>query len=113
MIESLLGYGYSSATVILPYVGCDAATYDLVENFEAIKETLTCLARIRRDVILVLHPSHRRSTVKVGEKKHAERGLKIGVARMIFFMAYVSPEGFDATQREDTKDFAEFELEVR
>lgn len=115
LIEALLVYGYNSATVILPFAGCDAATYNFTEDFKAIKETLTGLSRIRRDVILVLHPAHRRSAVKVNEKKkHVERNLKAGVARMIFFMTYMSTEGFFDTDSGDEvmSDCAEFELEV-
>lgn len=116
LIESLLVYGYSSATVILPFDGCDAATYSFTEEASIIKKTLTGLARIRRDVILVLHPAHRRSTARAtGTKKHAARSLRTGVARMIFFMTYMSDEGFLTSQsgdREVLNDCAEFELEV-
>jgi hypothetical protein len=116
LIESLLVYGYSSATVILPFEGCDAATYNFTEDATTIKKTLTDLAKIRRDVILVLHPAHRRSTARAsGTKKHAARSLRTGVARMIFFMTYMSDEGFLASQRGERQvlaDCAEFELEV-
>jgi hypothetical protein len=116
LIEALLLYCYSSATVILPFAGCDAATYDFLNERAEIRTTLSGLSRIRRDVILVLHPSHRRSTVQVvTEKKHAERSLKTGVARMIFFIAHMGTRGFQTTNQGDdeyVEDVTEFELEV-
>lgn len=116
LIDSLLVHGYSSATVILPFEGCDAATYNFTKEATTFKKTMTDLAQIRRDVILVLHPAHRRSTGKTIEtKQHAARSLRSGVARMIFFMTFMSDEGFLASQsgdREVLADCAEFELEV-
>lgn len=116
LFTALLSYGYKSGTVILPFPGCDAATYDFASDIDAVKETLENLSQIRRDVILVLHPAHRRSTAKpVGERPHIERTLEAGVARMLFFMAYISAEGFQQVKDNYTnlpQDPAEFELEV-
>ncbi|KAF2015759.1 hypothetical protein BU24DRAFT_408950 [Aaosphaeria arxii CBS 175.79] len=117
LLTALLSYGYSSATVILPSPGLDAETFDLSSESTEIKWTLTQLSKIRRDVILVLHPTHRRSEYypRKLEKMHAERSLKSGVPRMIFFMSYMSPRGFnetvDGNGREILEDPAEFELE--
>ncbi|KAF2474961.1 uncharacterized protein BDR25DRAFT_255489, partial [Lindgomyces ingoldianus] len=117
LITALFAYGYNSATVLLPSVDCDAATYSLTHELDALKATLAALARIRRDVILILHPSlkYQRPSMKgYGEKKRAERSLKTGVVRMIFFMAFIGPEGFNATKCGDAevmRDFAKFELE--
>ena len=116
LFTALLSYGYNSGTVILPFPGCDAATYDFGSDIDAIKETLRNLSLIRRDVIIVLHPAHRRSTSKpIGERQLIERTLEAGVARMLFFMAYMSAEGFQQVKADYTNlpnDPAEFELEV-
>ncbi|KAF2031742.1 hypothetical protein EK21DRAFT_110638 [Setomelanomma holmii] len=109
-LTCLTNYTYSSATVILPHPGCDAATYDFTRERDDFKRVMTALASTRRDVILVLHPSHPRSSVKRQEKKHMERSLVTGVSRMIFFMAHFDSEGFEDIQ-DESKDFADFELE--
>lgn len=115
LFAALISYGYHSGTVILPFPGCDAATYDFASDIEAVKETLQTLSRIRRDVILVLHPAHRRSTAKpVGERQHIGRTLEAGVAKMLFFMAYISADGFQQVKNNHAnlpQDPAEFELE--
>tara|TARA_R110002003_G_scaffold110_3_gene9279 strand:+ start:18655 stop:19281 length:627 start_codon:yes stop_codon:yes gene_type:complete len=106
-----MSYAYSSATVILPREDCDAATYDFIEEQDQFKEVMTELASITRDVILILHPSHPRSSVTRQGKRHAERSLVTGVSRMIFFMAHFDSEGFEDIENV-SKDFADFELEV-
>jgi hypothetical protein len=111
LIACLTSYSYSSATIINPYHGCDATTFDFFHDSKCFKSTMTELARIRRDVILVLHPSHSRSSVKRQEKAHVERSLKTGVARCVFFMVHFKSEGFESTDGE-AADLADFELEV-
>jgi hypothetical protein len=106
-----MSYAYSSATVILPSEDCDAATYDFIRERDDFKKAMTELASITRDVILILHPSHPRSSVKRREKRHAERSLVTGVSRMIFLMAHFDSEGFEDIENV-SKDFADFELEV-
>ncbi|KAH7072720.1 hypothetical protein BKA63DRAFT_48823 [Paraphoma chrysanthemicola] len=109
-LTCLMSYEYSSATVMLPREDCDAATFDFVQERDEFKQTMSNLASIRRDVILILHPSHPRSAVKRQERKHVERSLITGVSRMIFFMAHFESEGFENID-DETKDFADFELE--
>ncbi|KAF2113112.1 hypothetical protein BDV96DRAFT_151332 [Lophiotrema nucula] len=115
-IDALSAYGFTGATVILPYPGCDAATYDFVDEITLLKETLTGLSRIRRDVILVLHPQGKRRSLSakdLGNTQRAERKLQSGVVRMIFFMAFMSPIGFNPTNGDEevAPDSAEFQME--
>lgn len=117
-IEALRSYGFTAATVILPTSGSDCATFDFVVERRILKKELTSISRTRRDVILVLHPRGKRrsiSTKDLNDAKRAERSLKAGAARMIFFMAFMGAEGFVSTNISDDEvpqDFAEFELEV-
>ena len=116
-IDALSAYGFTGATVILPFPGCDAATYSFIGEVASLKDTLTGLSRIRRDVILVLHPQGKRKSLSpkdLGDMQRGERRLQSGVVRMIFFMAFMSAVGFHPSndKEEATNDFAEFQMEV-
>ncbi|KAG0648374.1 hypothetical protein D0Z07_5133 [Hyphodiscus hymeniophilus] len=98
-------YGYEVVPLGLPSVGGNPATYDFTEDVLAIRNYLTTLAETGREVILVMHGY---AGVPGGEALHGlskeereRRGLRGGVVRLVFIMAYMVREGYQASARGD------------
>ena len=105
VITGLESYGYSSVKVNLPSVGGAQATYDFKEDVDAILNAVTALVDQSKEVIVI---GHSYSGQPVGEipkelskTEREKKQLKGGVIRLIFIMAFIVPEGFQAAPRDD------------
>lgn len=119
VIDGLESQGYSSVKVTLPSVGGAPATYDFKEDVEVINDAVTKLIDQGKEVVVIAHSY---SGQPVGElpknlsKKERElQGLPGGVIRLVFIMAFLVPEGFQAAPRDDISTmywFMTVDLEV-
>ena len=89
----------------LPSVGGAPANYNIKEDVDAIIITVTKLVEQDKEVIVV---GHSYSGQPVGETPkelsktaREQKQLKGGVIRLIFIMAFLVPEGFQAAPRDD------------
>jgi len=105
VISGLETHGYSSVKVTLSSVGGNPPTYDFKEDVDAILAAVTKLAEQEKNVIVVAHSY---SGQPVGEipkellkKERGLKGLKGGVIRLVFIMAFLVPGGFAAAPRGD------------
>ena len=103
VIASLKAHGYEYATVTLPSVG--ASTYDFTEDATAIREGASELVEEGHDVVVVAHSYSGLPTGQLPQSlSKAEReknDLKGGIIRLVFIVAYMVPEGFQAAPRDD------------
>ena len=119
VIGGLKAHGYSSVKVKLPSVGGAPATYDFKEDVNTITGAVTGVVEEEKDVIVI---SHSYSGQPVGEiprelskNERESKGLKGGVVRLVFIMAFLVPEGFQAAPRDDISTmywFMEADTEV-
>ena len=105
VIAGLESHGYSSVKVKLPSVGGAPVTYDFKEDVDAIISTVTKLVEQNKEVIVV---GHSYSGQPIGEipkelskTEREPKQLKGGVIRLVFIMAFLVPEGFQAAPRDD------------
>ena len=75
---------------------------DFTEDVVAIRNCLTQLVvSEEKDVVLVVHSYSGMPGAEapkgLGKKDRLEQGLKGGVLRLVFIMAYAMPEGFQPT----------------
>ncbi|CAI6285187.1 unnamed protein product [Periconia digitata] len=118
-VISILQKGdFHSRKVALPSVGCNPVTYDFAEDVQAIKATLDELVEEGSDVVLVLHSYSGQpgaEAVKgLAEKDRETEGLRGGVIRLIFIMAFMVSEGYQPAPRGSTegmRDFMKCDLE--
>lgn len=101
-LKILNGYGYSTVGLPLPSVGAMPPHVDFNEDVKAIRGCLTKLVlEEEKEVILVTHSytgmPGAEAPVGLGKKEREEKGLKGGVTRLIFIMAFAMPEGFQPT----------------
>ena len=94
--------GYPTVGLPLPSVGAVPAHMSFDEDVRAIRDCLTQLVdNEEREVILVTHSytgmPGAEAPVGLGKKERQEKGLKGGVIRLIFIMAFAMPEGFQPT----------------
>jgi len=94
---ALSTHGYSTAAIALPSLNPRTNIYDFFEDVKVIKDAVTNLVDEGKDVILVCHsysglpgPEALRGLGKSERQKNGEKG---GVARLIFVMAIMLPEG--------------------
>ena len=105
VIEALVEHGYAAVKVDLPSVEATPPTYDFAEDVGAIIAAVTILVDEGKDVVVVAHSY---SGQPVGEiprelskKARGDKGLLGGVTRLVFIMAFLVPEGFQAAPRGD------------
>lgn len=98
VMETLSAHGYPTVALPLPSNGAmpPNATFD--EDVNAIRGCLTKLIDTEeKEVILVVHSyagvPGAEAPNGLGKKERQERGLKGGVARLVFISAYAMPEG--------------------
>ena len=105
-VESkLTPHGYCIVRVALPSVGGDPPTYDFTEDVKVTKDAVTALVEQGSDVVIV---SHSYSGLVVGEalkglgkSEREAQGLKGGVIRLVFIMAWMVAEGYQQAPRGD------------
>ena len=113
-------HGYDSVTVTLPSTGASPPLYDFTEDVTAVRQAVTKFVENDRDVVVVAHSYSGLPTGELPKSLSKEdreaNGLKGGVIRMVFIVAYLVPEGFQAAPRGDISTFFTFmesDLEVR
>lgn len=100
-------HGYPTLRLPLPSVNPSQTSPPLSlpsfdEDVKAIRDCLTKLiVDEEKDAILVTHSytgmPGSEAPVGLGKKERAEKGLKGGVVRLVFIMAFAMPEGFQPT----------------
>ncbi|KAF2870149.1 Alpha/beta hydrolase fold-1 [Massariosphaeria phaeospora] len=112
IISSLSQEGYPSEKISLPSVGCNPVTFDFKEDVNRIADVVKRLVDEKKDVVLVMHSYGGQpgsEAVKgLVKKERRENGLQGGVIRLVFIMAFMVPEGFQATQRGSTEGMRDF-----
>ena len=98
----LMKHGYPSLRPPLPSAGAMPPNMSFDEDVNGIRECLTKLViEEEREVILVVHSYTGMPGAEApkgsGKKERQEKGLKGGVVRLVFIMAYAMPEGFQPT----------------
>lgn len=101
-IESLSRHGYPTVALQLPSTGAVPPHADFSGDVDGIR---SCLVRLvegeEREVVLVVHSyagmPGAEAPKGLGRAERERSGLKGGVIRIVFIMAYVAPEGFSPT----------------
>lgn len=101
--ERLSKAGFPSTAIALASV--EGIVGDMTEDVAAIRSAALELADGGSDVIVVLHSysgqpgSDAMKGLSMAER--TQQGLSGGVVRLVFIMAYIVPEGFQAAKPED------------
>lgn len=97
LITALNKAGYSVVAPALPSCGSNPPTPDWSKDVETIRKTVSGLVQ-EQDVIMVMHSFSGMigGTALEGLEKQtcALKGLKGGVVRLIYIVAFLVPEGF-------------------
>ena len=100
--KTLGAHGYPTVSLPLPSVGAMPPNKNFDEDVKAIRDCLTSLIeKGEKEVILVVHSytgmPGAEAPKGLGKKERREKGLKGGVVRLVFIMAFAMPEGFQPT----------------
>ncbi|KAI9708069.1 MAG: hypothetical protein M1820_004273 [Bogoriella megaspora] len=101
-MQILKAAGYPTIGLPLPSVGANPLKPDFTDDVKAIRDCLTRLiVSGGKNVVLVSHsytgmPANE-APVRLGAKERSSKGLKGGVIRLVFIMAFAMPEGFQPT----------------
>ncbi len=95
-------HGYPTVSLPLPSAGAMPPNKTFDEDVKAIRDTLTNLVETKeKEVILVVHSytgmPGTEAPKGLGKKERQKKGLKGGVVRLVFIMAFAMPEGFQPT----------------
>ncbi|TGO68228.1 hypothetical protein BOTNAR_0028g00410 [Botryotinia narcissicola] len=111
-LRTLLGhYGYPVLPVQLPSVLTNGnhASNDPAQDTRAIRSSVSHLVEAGHDVILVLHSyagvPGGDALQGLGKTERAQRGLRGGVLRIVFVMAWIVQEGFKMCEEGDYSSF--------
>ena len=102
VMDSLNAHGYPTVGQPLPSAGAMPPNMTFDEDVNAIRRCLTKLVETEeKEVILVVHSytgmPGAEAPKSLGKKERQERGLKGGIVRLVFIMAFAMPEGFQPT----------------
>ena len=102
VIDSLSAHSYPTVGLPLPSAGAMPPNMSFDEDVDAIRVSLTKLVETEeKEVILVVHSYTGMPATEapkgLGKKERQEKGLKGGVVRLVFIMAFAMPEGFQPT----------------
>ena len=102
VINSLNDHEYPTVGLPLPSAGAMPPNMTFDEDVKAIRDTLTKLVDTEeKDVILVVHSytgmPGAEAPQGLGKKDRQGKGLKGGVVRLVFIMAFAMSEGFQPT----------------
>jgi hypothetical protein len=102
VLRNLEQHGYPTIGLPLPSVGAPPALLSLDEDVKAIRNCLSKLGVDEgKDVFLVTHSytgmPGAEAPVGLGKNEREEKGLKGGVTRLVFIMAFAMLEGFQPT----------------
>lgn len=111
-LRTLLGhYGYPVLPVQLPSVLTNGthASNDPAQDTRAIRNSVSHLVEAGHDVIVVLHSyagvPGGDALQGLGKTERAQRGLRGGVLRIVFVMAWIVQEGFKMCEEGDYSSF--------
>lgn len=109
--------GYPTIGLALPSVGASPGLPSFDEDVKAIRDCLTRLIEEEeKDVILVTHSYSgipgSEAPVGLGRKERGEKGLKGGVTRLVYIVAFAMPEGFQPAGGAKYPDWMHLDLEV-
>ena len=112
LASRLEAYGYPSVSITLPSVGGSPPTFDFAEDIATIQATVSSLVEEGKDVILVAHSYSGQLVGEMPEdlskKAREKRKLQGGLVRIVFVMAFLVPEGFQAAPKDDTSTMYAF-----
>ena len=100
--KNLEAHGYPTVSLALPSAGAMPPNMTFDEDVKGIRDCLTTLVETdEKEVILVVHSytgmPGAEAPKGLGRKERQEKGLKGGVMRLVFIMAFAMPEGFQPT----------------
>ena len=98
---TLNAHGYPTVGLPLPSVGAIPPNPDFTEDVKSIRNCLVQLVENEeKEVILVTHSytgiPGAEAPAGLGKKEREEKGLKGGVIRIVFIMAFAMLEGFQS-----------------
>ena len=104
-------YGYPVLAVQLPSVLVNGshASNDSAQDSRAIRSAVSRLVEAGQDVIVILHSyagvPGGDALQDLGKTERAQRGLRGGVLRIVFVMAWIVQEGFKMCEEGDYSSF--------
>jgi hypothetical protein len=106
--KGLQASGYPTLQLALPSMA--TTTYDFTEDVAEIRSTVTKLVEEEKDVIVVLHSyagiPGGEALEGLGKLEREKKGLKGGVARLVFIVSWAMAEGTTgAGERGDCSQF--------
>jgi hypothetical protein len=112
-------HGYPTVPVPLPSAGASPALPNFDKDVKAIRDVLNKLvADDEKDVVLVTHSytgmPGTEAPVGLGKEERELKGLKGGVIRLVYIMAFAMSEGFQPTAGgAQYPEWMKVDLEVR
>ena len=102
VMNTLDAHGYPTVGLPLPSAGAMPPNMTFDEDVNAIRDLVTKLVDTEgKEVILVVHSytgmPGAEAPKGLGMKERQDKGLKGGVVRLVFIMAFAMPEGFQPT----------------
>ena len=102
---SLSLHGYTAIPVQLPSIGANPPVYDFTEDVIAVRNVVSRLVDAGTDIVLVMHGWNGvvggEAMQGLGKVERARRGLRGGVIRLVYIMAWIVKEGFQGAPRGD------------
>ena len=100
--DNLKDHGYPSIKLPLPSAGAMPPNMSFDEDVNSIRGCLTKLVdEEEKEAILVVHSytgmPGAEAPKGLSKRERQEKGLRGGVVRLVFIMAYAMPEGFQPT----------------
>ena len=111
-------HGYNTVKLPLPSVGAMPPNMNFDADVDAIRKSITDLVdKEEKEVILVVHSytgmPGAEAPKGLGKKERQKKGLKGGVVRLVFIMAFAMAEGFQPTAGgAQMPDWMKLDLEV-
>lgn len=117
VIDNLSAHGYPTIGLPLPSAGAMPPNTSFNEDVNAIRASLTKLVNTEeKEVILVVHSytgvPGAEAPKGLGRKERQGKGLKGGVVRLVFIMAFAMPEGFQQTAAGQIPKWMKMDFEV-
>lgn len=119
VMDTLGAHGYPTVGLPLPSAGAKPPNTSFDEDVNGIRDSLTKLVDTEeKEVILVVHSytgmPGAEAPKGLGKKERQGKGLKGGVVRLVYIMAFAMPEGFQPTAGgAQMPEWMKLDLEVR
>ena len=103
--SKLTPHGYYVEALSLPSIGGTPPTYDFTEDVKVTRDAVTKWADHGKDVVVVSHSISGlvagEALSGLGKSEREAKGLRGGVIRLVYIMAWMVPEGFQLSPRGD------------